>query len=508
MFIDCNCGGALYGSANRIDNGVVHHVISGEFLNKGNAIIGVNFVSLDAHDYRVNSNGFYIDGCGGDITSPLMNAYIQSVNNGTDIDVCSWDGSISERFCGCSGIVIKELEDSTTPSPDTTTSSSSTTTKTPTNTGTVELSGLVNNPFTPTHTKIPYVILYTEDGNVDHYKYNATLYDNIMLDNNTWYTIPKNCLIINDRIMPCYSSDYWLSVKNEKIYVYTYSPVNQTDIQIGVLNNNYVFELTNNNIDLDSLKTFDHSTICVATTPIPDTTTLTTTEPVTTPTTTDEPATATPTTTEPVTTPTTTDEPVSTMTTTDEPVTTPTTTDEPATATLTTTEYDSNLTKIVKIQYHTDTYTCRPSDVLDNIEFGGPENSYHYVNHDDDSRKYTEVIVTDTYTFVPRLKYPVKKLYADDNLNCGICYDNMGVNIAFDNQYNSETLWLTIVITDEAITTTTTDEATTPTTTDEATTPTTTEVITTTTTTEEDTTLQQHLNKDDIDYSIDDIAPR
>lgn len=109
VYIDYDCENTLDGHARRIDNGNYNTVVNTTYLNEGDAIIGVEYVSLHAY----NEKGFSICGGHNDILSPLMNAYIY-YNDG-NVDVTDWTDSIAYSFCGCSGanITIKEYVDTT-----------------------------------------------------------------------------------------------------------------------------------------------------------------------------------------------------------------------------------------------------------------------------------------------------------------------------------------------------------------------------------------------------------
>lgn len=186
-----------------------------------------------------------------------------------------------EKYNEQNKIIESNKTDTVTYTTSTTTSTSTTsTTTTKTPTVTVEPTGLVNNPGTESHTEIPYVILYTQDSNTDHYNYNKALHNNIMIDETiSEYYIKNGCLIINDRIIPDSGMyhPFGLLVDYENKYI---SVCGQDYAEIGVLKDDYVFELNDNIIDLESLDIFDHSTIgCTTTSTTSTSTTSTTTTP-------------------------------------------------------------------------------------------------------------------------------------------------------------------------------------------------------------------------------------
>ncbi len=166
--------------------------------------------------------------------------------------------------------------------------------------------------------------------------------------------------------------------------------------------------------------------------------------------------------------------PASTMTTTDH--STDTTTSPPSTMTTTnhstgttteaittstTTKYP-NVLKTVYIKFETDTYTCNPNDVLSTIDISGHK-SNQYINYE----SHTKVIQSDTYTFVPLLKYPYTVKYADSGLfYTDISKDyGIGICVGFYND-QPETLQLVLKFEDCEIqstaTSTSTDTTTSP----------------------------------------------
>jgi hypothetical protein len=127
MYIDYNYETQLHGWADRIDNNSHHNVLGDTRFNKGDAIIGVNYIHL----YTVEGKEFSIN-CEHDIMSPLHTAYIHYNVDTGNIDIVPNRNGRWYSFCGCDSITIKDVTGTTAMPTGSTPTMTATVSETPT----------------------------------------------------------------------------------------------------------------------------------------------------------------------------------------------------------------------------------------------------------------------------------------------------------------------------------------------------------------------------------------